>query len=77
MVHGFARACRDAGLIFIGPSPESMEAMGSKTEARQRMQAAGVPVVPGLTKAVTSVDEIVDFASSLHTSDSCCGSRSR
>ena len=61
---GFARACRDAGLIFIGPSPESMEAMGSKTEARQRMQAAGVPVVPGLTKAVTSVDEIVDFARS-------------
>jgi len=61
---GFARACRDAGLIFIGPSPESMEAMGSKTEARQRMQAAGVPVVPGLTKAVASVDEIVDFARS-------------
>ena len=61
---GFARACRDAGLIFIGPSPESMEAMGSKTEARQRMQAAGVPVVPGLTKAVISVDEIVDFARS-------------
>jgi acetyl-CoA carboxylase biotin carboxylase subunit len=57
----FARACRDEGLLFIGPSPESMEAMGSKTEARQRMQAAGVPVVPGLTQAVTSVDEIVDF----------------
>jgi len=58
----FARACRDAGLIFVGPSPESIEAMGSKTEARQRMQAAGVPVVPGLTKPVTSIDEIVDFA---------------
>jgi acetyl-CoA carboxylase biotin carboxylase subunit len=58
----FARACRDAGLTFIGPSPESIEAMGSKTESRQRMQAAGVPVVPGLTKAVASVDEIVDFA---------------
>jgi acetyl-CoA carboxylase biotin carboxylase subunit len=58
----FARACRDAGLIFVGPSPESIQAMGSKTEARQRMQAAGVPVVPGLTKPVTSVDEIVDFA---------------
>src|SRR4051794_37028934 len=60
----FARACRDEGLIFIGPSPESIEAMGSKTESRQRMQAAGVPVVPGLTKAVASVDEIVDFARS-------------
>src|SRR6266576_1688959 len=60
---GFARACRDAGLIFIGPSPESMEAMGSKTEARQRMQAAGVPVVPGLLEAVKSFDEIAAFAS--------------
>jgi acetyl-CoA carboxylase biotin carboxylase subunit len=58
----FARACRDAGITFIGPSPESIEAMGSKTESRQRMQAAGVPVVPGLTEAVASADEIVDFA---------------
>jgi acetyl-CoA carboxylase biotin carboxylase subunit len=59
---GFARACRDAGITFIGPSPESIEAMGSKTEARQRMQAAGVPVVPGLTEAVKSFDEIAAFA---------------
>jgi len=58
----FARACRDAGIIFIGPSPESIEAMGSKTESRQRMQAAGVPVVPGLTEAVKSFDEIEAFA---------------
>ncbi|HEU4520719.1 MAG TPA: acetyl-CoA carboxylase biotin carboxylase subunit, partial [Thermoanaerobaculia bacterium] len=58
----FARACRDAGLIFIGPSPESIEAMGSKTESRRRMQEAGVPVVPGLTEAVKSFDEIADFA---------------
>src|SRR4051794_34462579 len=60
----FARACADAGIVFIGPSPESMEAMGSKTQARQRMQSAGVPVVPGLTEAVTSVEQIVDFARS-------------
>ncbi len=58
----FARACRDAGLIFIGPSPESIEAMGSKTESRQRMRAAGVPVVPGLTEPVQSFDEIAAFA---------------
>src|SRR5882672_2679165 len=54
----FSKACRDAGITFIGPSPESIEAMGSKTEARQRMQAAGVPVVPGLIEAVKSFDEI-------------------
>ncbi|MEO8382908.1 MAG: acetyl-CoA carboxylase biotin carboxylase subunit [Acidobacteriota bacterium] len=59
---GFARACRDAGLLFIGPSPESIDAMGSKTEARARMQAAGVPVVPGLIDPVKSFDEIAAFA---------------
>jgi acetyl-CoA carboxylase, biotin carboxylase subunit len=58
----FARACRDAGILFIGPSPESIEAMGSKTESRQRMKAAGVPVVPGLTEPVKSFDEIEAFA---------------
>ena len=60
----FARACRDAGITFIGPSPESIEAMGSKTESRQRMKAAGVPVVPGLTEPVKSFDEILAFARS-------------
>jgi acetyl-CoA carboxylase, biotin carboxylase subunit len=58
---GFARACREAGLLFIGPPPEAIEAMGSKTESRQRMKAAGVPVVPGLTEAVQSFDEIAKF----------------
>jgi acetyl-CoA carboxylase biotin carboxylase subunit len=43
----FARACRDAGVKFIGPSPESMDMMGSKTRARQNMKRAGVPFVPG------------------------------
>jgi len=58
----FARACRDALLLFIGPSPESIDAMGSKTEARARMKAAGVPVVPGLIDPVQSFDEISAFA---------------
>jgi acetyl/propionyl-CoA carboxylase alpha subunit len=45
----FARAVGDAGLTWIGPSPEAIAAMGSKTEARTRMERAGVPVLPGST----------------------------
>jgi geranyl-CoA carboxylase alpha subunit len=43
----FAGACRDAGLVFIGPSPEAIKAMGNKAGAKTIMQAAGVPCVPG------------------------------
>jgi acetyl-CoA carboxylase biotin carboxylase subunit len=43
----FARACADAGVIFIGPPADAIDAMGDKTRARQKMMAAGVPVVPG------------------------------
>jgi geranyl-CoA carboxylase alpha subunit len=43
----FAQACRDAGLTFIGPSPDAIRIMGSKAEAKKRMRDAGVPCVPG------------------------------
>jgi acetyl-CoA carboxylase, biotin carboxylase subunit len=45
----FAEACVAAGLIFVGPPASAIRAMGDKTEARRRMQAAGVPVVPGMS----------------------------
>ncbi|WP_206062800.1 acetyl-CoA carboxylase biotin carboxylase subunit [Nocardioides piscis] len=44
----FARACEKQGITFIGPTPEAIEAMGSKLTAREMMQAAGVPVLPGV-----------------------------
>src|SRR5258708_1132096 len=58
----FARVCAAEGITFIGPSAESIDAMGSKTESRRRMQAAGVPVAPGLTGAGKAVDGILHFA---------------
>jgi acetyl-CoA carboxylase, biotin carboxylase subunit len=53
----FAQACADAGLKFIGPSPRSMEIMGSKTRARQEMEKAGVPLVPGTSRGLASAEE--------------------
>jgi len=49
----FARACAEAGIKFIGPPASAMELMGSKTRARQAMNAAGVPCVPGSTKGLS------------------------
>jgi acetyl-CoA carboxylase biotin carboxylase subunit len=54
----FARACENAGLVFVGPPASALERMGSKTGARQLMQSAGVPVVPGLTPPDQSDDAI-------------------
>ncbi|WP_411282364.1 acetyl-CoA carboxylase biotin carboxylase subunit [Gemmatimonas sp.] len=58
----FARAVRDAGLVFIGPPAEAIDAMGSKTAARQLAIAAGVPVVPGTTESVRDADEAIAIA---------------
>jgi acetyl-CoA/propionyl-CoA carboxylase biotin carboxyl carrier protein len=61
----FARAVEGAGLVWIGPPPDAIEVMGSKTAARTRMTAAGVPVVPGTTEPVTSPDDVVRLGEEL------------
>jgi len=53
----FSRAVRDAGLVFVGPPPEAIAAMGSKTAARQLAIQANVPVVPGTTEALKDAAE--------------------
>jgi acetyl-CoA/propionyl-CoA carboxylase, biotin carboxylase, biotin carboxyl carrier protein len=58
----FARACEEAGVVFIGPSAAAIDAMGSKTRARELMRQAGVPIVPGTTDPVESVEEAREVA---------------
>jgi acetyl-CoA/propionyl-CoA carboxylase biotin carboxyl carrier protein len=53
----FASACEEAGIVFIGPPASAIEAMGSKTRARELMRAAGVPIVPGTTEPVATVED--------------------
>jgi acetyl-CoA carboxylase, biotin carboxylase subunit len=53
----FARACADAGVKFIGPPAAAMDAMGSKTRARQAMERAGVPFVPGTSRGLESFQQ--------------------
>ena len=55
----FAAAVEEAGLVWIGPPPAAIELMGSKTAARTAMRAAGVPIIPGTTDPVGSVDELL------------------
>ena len=59
----FAQACEDAGIVFIGPPASAIEAMGSKTRARELMKAAGVPIVPGTTEPVDTVADAMRIAS--------------
>ncbi|TWT15147.1 carboxyl transferase domain-containing protein [Reyranella sp. CPCC 100927] len=61
---GFARACADAGISFVGPSPETLDLFGDKAQARALAQRCGVPVMPGTTKA-TSLAEARAFLQSL------------
>ncbi len=58
----FARACADAGIKFIGPNAASMEMMGTKTRARQEMEKAGIPFVPGTSQGLESVQQAKEVA---------------
>ena len=58
----FARRLEEAGITFIGPPASAIEAMGSKTRARELMQAAGVPIVPGTTEPVDTVEDAAVIA---------------
>ncbi len=59
----FARACRDAGITFVGPSPEAIELMGDKIESRRTMHRAGVPIIPG------AIDPLSDLREARATAD--------
>ncbi len=59
----FARAVEEAGLVFVGPTADTIHQMGDKTEARRRMEAAGVPIVPGTTEPLADADEAMRIAS--------------
>jgi acetyl-CoA/propionyl-CoA carboxylase biotin carboxyl carrier protein len=54
---GFAKALEDNGIVFIGPPSSAIEAMGSKTRARELMEKAGVPIVPGTTEPVETIEQ--------------------
>src|SRR5271157_4142787 len=58
----FAKACAGAGVKFIGPTAEAMNAMGSKTKARQAMERAGVPIVPGTSRGLDSFEQAEQVA---------------
>jgi acetyl-CoA carboxylase biotin carboxylase subunit len=61
----FARAVEEAGLVFVGPTADTIAAMGDKTEARRRMRAAGVPIVPGVEHALRDAKEALEVAADI------------
>ncbi len=61
----FAEAVEQAGLVFVGPPPAAIRAMGDKTEARRRMREAGVPIVPGATTPLTDPGAVRELASEI------------
>jgi Acetyl/propionyl-CoA carboxylase, alpha subunit len=63
--HEFAQACIDAGLIFIGPTPEQIETFGDKVKAKKVMKSLGIPVVPGSDEPITKLDDAYDIADSI------------
>lgn len=60
----FARAVQDAGLVWIGPDPQTIELLGDKARARALAAEVGAPLVPGTQGAVSSVEEVLDFVDS-------------
>ncbi len=58
----FARRCQEAGVTFVGPRPDAIEHLGSKTNARRLAIAAGVPVLSGTTAGITSLEEAREIA---------------
>lgn len=62
---GFAKRVEQEGLVFIGPTSEVIEAMGSKLEARKRMASAGVPIIEGVNEAMASATEAAEVAAKI------------
>jgi acetyl-CoA/propionyl-CoA carboxylase biotin carboxyl carrier protein len=61
----FARQVAEAGLVWVGPPPEAIDAMGSKIAARERMREAGIPIVPGSTEPAQTADDARSVADEL------------
>jgi acetyl-CoA carboxylase biotin carboxylase subunit len=61
----FAKKVEEAGILFIGPTPETIDKMGDKIGSRQTMEAASVPVVPGTTDGVNSLEEAIEAANEI------------